>query len=416
MLPAWQSTKTDLVPALKNEATSERTRHWHVRDYLVATQIGLSALLLVCSVLVVKSLQRAMEAPFGYQPKGAVTTSYDLNLSGYDENRGREFHRRLLEKVRATPGVDYAALADWLPLSVNNNNDSIFIQGKPVPKSNEAPIAYSFSVSPDFFESMGTRLLAGRAFTLRDNKDVPPTAVVNQAFVDQLLPGEQPLGKRFGFGPEGPWLEIIGVVETGKYFSLTEDRRPAVFTSLERRYSANVSLVARTSAGEQGILRAVKQTIAELDPNVALYSSGTMTEMLDMPLFPARLAAGALGAFGLLAAILAAAGIYGIMAYSVSRRAREIGIRIAIGANASQVLTVIARRAAILIGAGTILGLAAAWFVGRQLGAILYGVNATDPLTYALVLVMMLAIAALACFVPARRAMRIDPITSLRQE
>lgn len=416
LMPAWQSTKTDLIPALKNEAASEKLRHWPLRDYMVATQVGLSALLLVCSVLVVKSLQKAFDAPIGYHPQGAVTVSYDLNILGYKEPQGREFHRRLLEKVRSIPGIESAALVDALPMSLNSSSSGIYIEGQPKPKPADAPIAYRYTVSPDYFKTMKTRLLKGREFDLRDKQDGPRVAIVNKAFAGTLLPGEDPIGKRFVTGPGRKPLEVVGIAEDGKYFSLTEHRQSAFWTPLEVDYSANVSVVARTPLSSNEALRLIRDAVRALDPNVALYATGSMVEMLDFPLFPARLAASALGAFGALAAILAATGIYGVMAYAVSRRAREIGIRMAIGASQGQVLGMIAQRAVILIGSGTILGLGAALGLGRLLGQILFGVEPTDPTTYAVVFVMMLTIAVLACWIPARRAIRIDPITSLRQE
>ena len=416
LLPAWQSTKTDLVPALKNEAASEKLRHWHLRDYMVATQVGLSALLLVCSVLVVKSLQKAFDAPIGYNPRGAVTVSYDLNIQGYKEPQGREFHRRLLEKVRAIPGLESAAMVDSLPLSLNSSSSGIYIEGQPQPKPAEAPIAYRYTVTPEYFKTMQTHLLSGREFTLRDKPDGPRVAIVNQAFADKLLRGENPIGKRFRTGPDGKPREIVGLVEDGKYFSLGESRQYAFWTPLEVDYSPNVAVVARTPLGSNEALRLIRGAVRDLDPNVALYATGSMVDMLNMPLFPARLAASALAAFGILAAILAATGIYGVMAYAVSRRSREIGIRMAIGASQGSVLGLIAKRAAILIGSGTILGLGAALLLGRLLAQILYGVEPTDPVTYGLVFLMMLLIAAVACWFPARRAIRIDPVTSLRQE
>lgn len=416
LLPAWQSTKTDLVPALKNEASSERSRHWHLRDYMVAIQVGLSTLLLVCSVLVVKSLQKSMDAPIGYNPRGAVTVGYDLNIHGYKTADGREFHRRALEKVRAIPGVESAALADWLPLSLSNSSDSVYIEGQAKPKAAEAPIAYSFRVTPDFFKTIQSRILAGREFTERDKKDVPEVAIVNKAFVDKMLRGENPMGKRFTNGPSDKPIEIVGVVATGKYFALSENPHPAVWRPLETGYSANVALIARTTLSDAEGVRLLKAAIRDLDPNIAVYATGSMVEMLGTALFPARLAASALGAFGLLAAILAATGIYGVMAYAVSRRTREIGIRMAIGASQGNVLGMIARRAAILIGSGTAVGLVAALAVARLLGQILYGVEPTDPVTYLTVFGMMASIAMLACWIPARRAIRIRPIASLRQE
>ena len=416
LLPAMQATRTNLVGALKNEAISERLRHWQLRDYMVATQVGLSALLLVCSVLVVRSLQRALDAPIGYNAKGAVTASFDLNIQGYSEARGREFQRRLLDKVRSKPGIESAAIADWLPLTLNSSSDAIYVEGEPIPKPTEAPIAYDFSVSPDYFRTMQTKLLAGREFDSRDQPDGTRVAVVNKAFADQLMHGKDPVGKRFRTSPDGKPIQIVGVAEDGKYFSLSEPRKPAWWGPTEIWYTANGALIARTNLNTSQALLWIEDAAKELDPALPLYSAGTLVQHLDLPLFPARMAASALGAFGALALILAATGIYGVMAYAISRRTREIGIRMAIGASQGQVLAIVARRAVLLIGSGTVVGLVMALAAGRLLEQILYGVQPTDPLTLAIVFLMMLAIAALACWIPARRAIRINPVNALRQE
>jgi predicted permease len=417
LAPALQTTRADLVPALKNEAASEKLRRWHLRDYVVGVQVALSTLLLVCSVLVVTSLQRAVDAPIGYNPKGAVTASFDLSMQHYDETRGREFQRRFLEKVRALPGIESAALTNWLPLSLNSSSDSVFVEGRPQPKATEAPIVYHFDVSPDFFRTMRSRVVAGREFDARDRLGSPQVAMVNQAFVRKVLAGDSPLGRRFRTGTvDGKPIEIVGVVEDGKYFSLNEDRKPAFWRPLEVVYSSNAALVARTKLRGPETLHMIESAAREIDPDVAIFSAGTMVEKLDLPLFPARIAAFALAAFGLLAAILAATGIYGVMAYSVSRRTREIGIRMAIGASQSQVLGMVARRSLLLIGAGTIAGLLAALAIGGLLGQILYGVEPHDPATFATVFCSMLLITAVACWIPARRAIRIDPVRALRQE
>ncbi len=381
LLPALQATRANLSGALKNEAISERLRHWQLRDYMVAAQVGLSTLLLVCSVLVVRSLQRALDAPIGYNPKGVVSASFDLNIQGYDEARGREFQKRLLEKVRAIPGVESAAFIDWLPLSMNISSDDIYIEGQPIPKPADAPSAYDFAVSPDYFRTMQTKLLAGREFDARDTQDSPHVAIVNKAFVDQLMHGKDPIGKRFRTSPDGKPIQIVGVAEDGKYFSLSEKAQAAWWGPVDMWYASAGVLVARTKLNSAQALHQIQECVKDLDPTVPLYSTGTLVHRLDLPLFPARMAASALGAFGLLALILAATGIYGVMAYAISRRTREIGIRMAIGASQGQVLAIVARRAAILIGSGTAAGLALALLAGRFLEGILYGVDPTDPLT-----------------------------------
>lgn len=416
LVPALQATRPDLVPALKNEVSSERQRQWHVRDLMVAAQVGLSALLLVCAITVIGSLRHALEAPIGFDPQGAVTASFDLNIQGYDPDRGRDFDRRLLEQVRDVPGVESAALIDALPLSLNSSSDSIYIEGQPVPKPTEAPIAYSYSASPDYFRTMHTRLLAGREFGLQDRKGATRVAIVNETFAKQLVRDPNPIGKRFRTDPKGEPMEIVGLVQDGKYFALSENQKAAFWLPLDMFYSANASLVVRARHDPAQMLPLVRSVFYQLDPAMALYSAGPLAGHLDVPLFPPRVAALALASFGGLAVVLAATGIYGILAYAVARRTREIGIRMAVGATQSQVLSSVGRRAAILVGSGTVIGLAASVAVAALLGQVLYGVDSRDPWPYLMVLGLMALIAAAASWIPARRAIRIDPMRALREE
>jgi predicted permease len=418
LLPAFQATKTDLVPALKNEAAAARFRYWHLRDYMVAAQVCLSVLLLFCSVLVVKSLQRSLDAPIGFQPHGLATVSFDLNMQGYDEPRGREFQRRILDKVRQLPGVESAALADNIPLTLTVPWSPVYIEGKPVPKrAADVPSAYFFTVSPDYFHTMRTRLISGREFDTRDKQGGQRVAIVDSAFAAELLDGSNPLGRRFSTGPTEKPIEIVGVVETGKYYNLNERGATAFWTPLETGYKSKASLVVRTRmTPPESVVPSIRAAVREIDPSIALFSAGSMEDQLSWTFFAPRIAAIALSAFGILALVLSATGIYGVMAYAVSRRTREIGIRMAIGATQAQVLASVARTAATLIGTGLVLGLGMALGAGRLLGRILYGVKPSDPLTFAIVFAIMLGVGAAATFLPARRATRIDPMQALRQE
>ncbi|MGD0436216.1 MAG: ABC transporter permease [Bryobacteraceae bacterium] len=419
LLPAFQATKTDLVPALKNEAATPRLRYWHLRDYMVAAQVCLSVLLLFCSVLVVQSLQRSLDAPRGFQSHGLATASFDLNMQGYDEPRGREFERKVLDQVRQLPGVDSAALVNNIPLAAGVGSNHIYIEGKPVPKrAADVPIAYEFIASPDYFRTMRTRLISGREFGDRDKQGGRRVAIVDSAFAEQLLDGGgSPLGRRFTTNTTKEPIEIVGVVEAGKYYQLNERRQMAFWTPLDISYTSIASIVARTRTNSpEALAPSIRGVVREIDPSIALFAAGSVDDQLSLTFFPARIAAITLSAFGILALVLSATGIYGVMAYAVSRRTREIGIRMAIGATQAQVLESVARRAATLIGTGLVLGLGMALFAGRLLGRLLYGVKPTDPLSFAIVFGLMLAIGAAATFLPARRATRIDPTQALRQE
>ncbi|HXA66116.1 MAG TPA: FtsX-like permease family protein [Bryobacteraceae bacterium] len=416
LAPALQSARVGLAGAMRNDAPSEKLRRVNLRDILVTSQIALSVVLLIGSVLVVRSLQHALSLHLGFEPRHAAALSFDLGLQGYNEERGREFQRRLLDKVRSMPGIEAAGMIDGLPLTLNISNSTIFLEGKPVPRPGDAPMANMYEITPGYLRAMQTPLVAGRDLDQRDSEDTPLVVLVNEAFARQLLPGEDAVGKRFRYGTTGKWRLIAGVVEDGKYRSLGETPSPTVFEDMEQDWHSNVTLVARSPLAEAETVRQLRRGVAELDPSLTIYDAGSLTSELALALFPARLVAVVLASFGLLAAVLAATGVYGIMAYAVSRRTREIGIRMALGAAPSQVLRVVLNRTAVLVALGTAAGLAIAIAAGQFFGQILYGVSARDPLTYICAIALMAAVALVACWVPARRAIRVDPLTALRTE
>jgi predicted permease len=416
LVPALQSTRASLAGAMRNDAPSEKLRRVSLRDSLVTSQIALSVVLLIGSVLVVRSLQHALSLHLGFEPRHAAALSFDLGLQGYNEERGRDFQRRLLAKVRSMPGIEAAGMIDGLPLTLNISYSSIFLEGKPEPRPGDAPMANMYKITPGYLRAMQTRLVAGRDLDQRDSKDAPLVVLVNEAFARQLLPGEDPVGRRFRYGTTGKWRQIAGVVEDGKYRSLGETPSPTVFQDMEQDWHSNSTLVARSPLPETETVRQLRRAVAELDPSLTIYEAGSLTSELALALFPARLVAVVLASFGLLAAVLAATGVYGIMAYAVSRRTREIGIRMALGAAPSQVLRVVLNRTAVLVGLGTAVGLAISLAAGKFFGQILYGVSPRDPLTYVCAIALMATVAFVACWVPARRAIRVDPLTALRTE
>jgi len=416
LVPALQSTRSSLAGAIRNDAPSDKLRRVNLRDLLVTAQIALSVVLLIGSVLVVRSLQHALSLHLGFEPQHAAVVSFDTGLQGYNEERTHEFQRRLLDKVRSMPGIESAGMIDGLPLTLNISYSTIFIEGKPEARPGDTPQANMYNITPGYLRAAGTKLVAGRDVDARDTKDAPPVVLVNEAFAKQLLPGEDPVGKRFRYDKKGRWMQIAGVVEDGKYRSLGEKPSPTVFQDIVQEYRSNVTLVARSPLPEAETTRQLRRAVAELDPSLTIYESGSVTSRLALALFPARLVAVVLASFGLLAVVLAATGVYGIMAYAVSRRTREIGIRMALGAAPSQVLRVVLMRTAVLLGIGTVLGLAMSLAGGQFFAQILYGISPRDPLTYFSAIGLMASVAFIACWVPARRAIKIDPLTALRTE
>ena len=416
LAPALQSARTSLAGAIKNEAPSEKLRRLNLRDILVTVQVALSVVLLIGSILVVRSLQHALSLNLGFEPQHAAVLSYDFAAQGYDEERGRQFQRRLLDKVRSMPGIEAAGIIDGLPLTLSISNSGIRLEGQPEPSAGDVPLANMYYITPGYMKAAGTRLLSGRDLDQRDTKDAPLVALVNEAFVSQLLAGKDAVGKRFRHRSTDKWIQIAGVVEDGKYRSLGETPSPTVFESIEQNWNPGQTLVARSPMAAAETARTLRRAVADLDPSLTVFADGSLTSALGLALFPAKLVAVVLASFGLLAVALAATGVYGIMAYAVSRRTREIGIRMALGAAPSQVARVVLTRTATLLGVGIAIGFALAFAAGKFFGQILYGVSAHDPLTYLCAIALMAAVAFIACWVPARRAIQLDPLKALRTE
>lgn len=415
LAPAIQAARIDLLPALKNQL-SERFRRLQFRDLLVGAQVALSLVLLVGTVLVVRSLQRAVTIDIGFNPRHAVTVMFDLALNGYNEERGRVFEQRLEEQLKIMPGVDSVALASYLPLGIGQSNTTVVAEGRPITPANRIQ-PYYYNVSPGYFRAMQTRMIAGRDFNESDRQGGQRVAIVNQSLAHALYPNENVLGKRFQHGGDKTALvQIVGVVQDGKYQSLNDENTPAVFWPRAQRYDSTMAIVARSSMPPADVLHRLQKAVQSIDPEMPFFEVSSLEDHMQLPLFPARIAAVMLGAFGVLAVILAATGLYGMLAYAISRRTREIGIRVAIGASRSNVLSLVLRRALIIVVCASALGAALTLAAGRLFTPILYGVSPRDPATYAAALMLMVAVALMAAYIPARRALGIEAAVALREE
>jgi predicted permease len=416
LAPAMQTTRIDFVPALKNESWSQRLRCWELRDVFVTGQIALSVVLLVGSVLVIRSLQKALTVNVGFNPRNAASVSFDVGMQGYSEARGLDFQKRLLEKVQTLPGIESASFSNTIPLSLDVSSTSLVAYGRPVPRRSETIGTIYYYAGPGFFHTLQTRLLEGREFTLRDTPHSPKVVVINKALAKRLFPNENALGKLVRQGAGNEWWQIVGIVEDGKYESLNDENQPVIFWPMFQRYENTTTLVARSHLPADQLISTLRKAVQAMDPTMPLFDVGSLEDHLALPLTPARLAASALGGFVFLAVALAAIGVYGAMAYAVARRTREIGIRMAIGATRSNVLALIMRRSATLLGIGTLLGAAAALAVSQLFNAVLYGINSKDPLTYVFAIALMVVVTFLACSIPVRRALAVDPASALREE
>lgn len=416
LAPALQSTRGELTSGLKNEAGSGPLRRWQLRDGLVATQIALSMFMLIAALLVVRSLQHATTLNLGFNPHGAASVAFDLGLQGYNDERALLFQRQLLSRISGLPGIESAALTSIVPLSLDRSSDRVYPEGQAEPKVADQPLALHYRVSPGYFHTMQTRLLDGREFDDRDRDGSKSVAIVNEAFARVVMKDVNAVGRRFRRSFGSSWIEIVGVAEDGKYLSLGESPQPAMFRPLQQARSTSTALVVRSAMGTGPLLDTMRHTIAELDPGLPVYEATSLDEHLKVPMFPAQVAASAVSTFGALTIVLVATGLYGVIAYAVARRTREIGIRIAIGARREHVLGLLLRKMAVLLGAGIASGVIAALALTRYLAPLLYGVSPRNPTAYAAAIVLMVAVAAIACWLPARRAMNIDPVLALREE
>jgi putative ABC transport system permease protein len=364
----------------------------------------------------------------GFDAGKILDAQLNINLLRYTKTQGKEFYRRVIERVEALPGVESASLARVVPLSGSARTTTFLIQGKDGPDNvsrgegtgQEAENPYVVNanvVGLKYFQTLGIPLLSGRDFTAQDHETAPPTIVVNKAFARRYFSDQTPLGQHVSFrGAQGPWSEIIGVVRESKYRTLGENVRPVVYLPLAQNHETGMTLHVRTAGDPKNAAPAVRREIQELDRNLAVTSIQTLDDVLSSSLYAARMGAILLVIFGSLALLLAGIGLYGVMSYAVSRRTREIGIRMALGAQTGNVLRLVLREGLTLVAGGVSAGLIVAFAVTRLLASFLYGVSTLDVATFVAIPIVLALVALLASYLPARRASRVDPMIALRYE
>jgi predicted permease len=413
---AWRASKTDANAVLKGSTTSWGHRRLALRDVLVVLQVSLCFVLVAACLLSLRGLQQALRMRLGFEPEGVSVVAFDLGLAGYSEEKGRAFQQGVLNAVKQLPGVRSAAYSNSVPLGIDQSSTSVFPGDKPALRPSDSISAHYYQISPGYFETMGTKLLAGRDFTWHDDANSPRVAIVNVAFGRQALHSENVVGKPFRQGTKGALVEIVGVVEDGKYESLTESQGPALFWPILQSYNSTTTVEARSSIPAAQLVREMRQAVAGLDPELPLYGTGSLDQMLGFAFFPTHAAAIALSAFGVLAIMLAVTGIHGLVSYAVARRVREIGIRMAVGARPSQVLSLVLGRTMALVAVGSAIGLVVSLAAGQVLANVVYGATPRDPQVLAAVLGTLVLLCILSSWVPTHRALRIDPMAALRYE
>ncbi|HMD99613.1 MAG TPA: ABC transporter permease [Terriglobia bacterium] len=414
--PALRSSKVDVVSRLKDETAGSHARS-RLRNVLVTGQVAVCTVLLIGAGLCLRSLMRAASVDPGFQVNNRLNVTLDLDILGYSESRGRGFYDRLVESVKALPGVRSASVANHLPLGFSSMATAVAIDGFEPPPGQPGIIVGFTGVGPGYFQTMGTPLLRGREFSRQDNNTSRGVAIINEAMAQRYWPGQDPIGRRIAlaFGKRQS-LEIVGVAATGKYRNLREESQPFMFRPFSQVYEPQGVLVVQTAGDPKPMLATVEREIHALDANLPVLDAETMAQYMSIPLFVARITGTLLGVFGLLALVLAAVGLSGVVAYFVSLRTREIGVRLALGAERRDVLKLVVKQGMRLSLVGVIIGLAAALGVSRALSSLLYGIRPTDPVTYISVAFVLTAVTLLASYLPARRATKVDPMVALRYE
>jgi len=417
LVPAFQTRHLALADTLKTEASGvmgARGRAWF-RSSLVVLQVTLSFLLLVCATLLMQSLSKIRTTSPGFSSTRVFDTSVTLTTAGYDAPHAKTFQDELIQRVRALPGVEAAAYARGVPLSYGSFSSSpIAVDGYELPPTGQSPDELYNEVSPDYFATMGIPLIAGREFTRADDENAPRVAIVNQTMVARYWRGQNPIGQRLQV--KGDWARVVGVVKDSKYYSMEETPRAFFYVPLRQYFEIEPDIHIRTTQPLQSIQAALIREVRALDPNLALYEMITLQELANRTTSEQLVAVALVALFGGLALLLASVGLYGVISYTVSQSTRELGLRMALGAGPSNVLRLVLSRGLLLTTTGIMIGIALALLLTRLLGHLLYQVSPRDPLAFLAAFAVMIVASTAACFLPAWRATRTDPMRALRAE
>jgi putative ABC transport system permease protein len=423
LLSAWRASRPNLAGSLNESSrgSTEGTSGRRTRAALVVVEIVLALVLLASAGLLVESFLRLQKVPAGFETTNIMTARVNLPASNYEKPQlAADFYKKLLERISTLPGVQSAGAAWWIPLSGSEIGFNFDIEEHPLPPGHQ-PVAQVNVVTPDYFQTVRAPIRRGRAFTEHDDRNAPPVAIISESFAKQYFPGEDPVGKRIipnGSVDPGkpPVREIIGVVADMHLISLRQAPKPQIYISHQQFAIQSMSIFVRTQMDPQLLIGTLRRTVAEIDKDVPIYRTRTLADYMSSSVAQPRLNAMLVGLFALIALLLAAAGIFGVMSYSVTQRTQEIGIRLALGAQRYDVLRLVVLQGMRFIGVGVVLGLIGVLVCSRLLQSLLFGIGATDLRTMFAVTLILTAVAFLACLLPARRATLVDPVRALRAE
>jgi predicted permease len=421
LIPAWRASGTDVNESLREGGRSDSAggSRSRLRGALVVAQVSGACIVLVVAGLFLRSLQSAEHADLGFQPNGVLLASTDLSQFGYDEARGAAFYREVISRARALPGVISATFSNSIPLGENNDSERVWKEGQESATPAQTAVIGLNIIDTDYFQTLGIPLLRGRDISARDTKTSVPVAIINEAMAKLLWPGQDPLGHHFHSGkPDSPMVEVIGVAKNGKYGSVFDVADPYFYLPESQSYTARHVLQIKTSVPETSLVSEVERMIHSLDPDLPVYDVMSFNEALGggNGFFLLRLGAIFAGSLGGLSLVLSVIGVYGVISYVTGQRTHEVGIRMAIGAQRSDVLSLVLRQGLTLVAIGLAIGLALSFAATRFLSSLLYQISSIDPATFAGVSLLLVAVAAIACYLPARRATQVDPLIALRHE
>jgi predicted permease len=417
LLPALKATRLEILPLLKNSPALAGGRH-RLRSLLVIGQVAISCVVLICAGLAARSVQKLAQLNLGFRPNHLFLATIDPSLQRYSDERSRHFQAQLLDKLRAIPGVTSASLASHLPFDTGGSQRAgVWPAGQTPTDIQKFLIVVCTTVDHAYLQTLGARIVAGRDFTAHDDAAAPRVVIINRALAQQLWPNIDAVGKRLSL--QGDAMQVVGVVDEMRIWAIADSNRPLIFYPLAQHFQQGVTIVARTGMDPLQITASVKQAVAQLDPEMAVYNIRTLDQQIissPMGMAPMRMGTMIAGGQGFIALFLATLGLYGLISHSVQRRTHEIGIRIALGAPRGAVLRILIEQGLRLVLIGLAVGLAAAFAITRFLSNVLYGVKATDLVTFGGVSLLLASVAFFASYIPARRAASVDPMQALRSE
>ena len=419
LIPAIHGSKTNLNEALKegSRGSTGGVAGKRIRNTLVAVEVALSLVLLIGAGLMIRSFSRLNETNLGFNPDNVVSLNLLLSQSKYPEDHQQvAFFQATLERLQSLSGVQSVGATTGLPLTVSVSGSDFRIEGRPEPEPGTETIVSTRSVSPGYFRTLGIKLMNGREFSERDTADAPAVAIINSDLARTHFPNQNPLGTRITFDEGESWITIAGVVDDVKQLGLDSKSNAEVYFPYPQATSSSMTIVVRTATNPMNLVATMKSQIQEIDKDLPVAEVNTMEQLLSNSLSGRRFNMMLLTIFAIVALLLAAVGIFGVMSYSVSQRTHEIGIRMALGARASEVLSLVLRQGMLVTLVGLVVGVAASLLLTRLMAGLLFEVTPTDPITFVSVSVILAGVALGACFVPARRAARVDPMVALRYE